>query len=229
MAKLKKQVLGKVSGAVGDIVFRNRYESNYIALRPMRFNTPKDDRSIARRNRFKSAIQLASAMNSIVALKELWHKHTSGNNTVYNRMVKFEYPSLVNQLPSDNSELFPGRGFSATVQTIELNQDNMKIVTDALGTDSGIDTQIEKTIRLVSVIALSSPSDTAYPEIAYLPLISTPKNLVLTNPVDITIDFNSGIKELMNIYQEKRLLAGLITFDTELQPVSFSVTIYHQQ
>ncbi len=229
MATLKKQVLGKVSGAVGDIVFRNRYENNYISLRPIRFNTPMDDRAIARRDRFKSAIQLASAMNSIIPLKQLWNKLTSGNNTVYNRMVKYEYSALVNQLPSENSGLFPGRGFALTVQTIELNQNQLRIVTDAIGTDSGIDTQTEKTLRLVSVIALSSPANPVYPGVVYLPLISASQNLVLTDPVDITVTFNPAEKELITVYNQKRILAGLITFNIELQPVSFSDTLYQLQ
>lgn len=229
MAVMKKQVLGKVSGAVGDIVFRNRYENNYISLRPIRFNTPMDDRAVARRNRFKSAIQLASTMNSIVPLKQLWSKLTSGNNSVYNRMVKYEYSALVNQLPSENSALFPGKGFALTVQSIELNQDQLRIVTDAIGTDSGIDTQIEKTLRIVSIVALSSPANPGYPEVIYLPLISESKNIVLTDPVDITLTFNPTEKELISMYNEKRILAGLITFNIELQPVSFSDTLYQLQ
>lgn len=229
MAVMKKQVLGKVSGAVGDIVFRNRYENNYISLRPIRFNTPMDDRAVARRNRFKSAIQLASTMNSIVPLKQLWSKLTNGNNSVYNRMVKYEYSALVNQLPSENSSLFPGKGFALTVQSVELNQDQLRIVTDAIGTDSGIDTQIEKTLRIVSIVALSSPANPGYPEVVYLPLISESKNIVLTDPVDITLTFNPTEKELISMYNEKRILAALITFNIELQPVSFSDTLYQLQ
>lgn len=229
MAKLKKQIFGKVSGAVGDIVFRNRYDSNYISLRPIRFTLPMDERAVARRNKFKAALKLASAMNSIIPLKQVWNDNTSGNNTVFNRMVRGVYPSLVNQLPSENTIITPGNGFAVAVQNIELNQEQLLLMTEALGNDIGINTQIEKTVRLVSVLCLSSPANTIYPDVVYLPLVSTSQNLVLNSQLNITVNFNLSEKELLVKYNEKRLLAGLITFDVELQPVSFSDTIYYQQ
>ncbi len=229
MARLKKQVLGKVSGGVGDLVFRNRHENNYIALKPIRFNTPMDDRAMARRNKFKSAVKLATAMNSITPLKQVWIKNTTGNNTVYNRMVKSNYYSLVNLLPSQYTALTPAKGFPVTAQNIELNQEQFRIVIDAPGSDAGIDLQIEKTLRMVSVLALSGASDPMYPAITYLPFISTSMNIVLNDVIDVTIAFNAGEKELYNIYSTKQLLAGIITFDVELNTVSHSDTIFFQQ
>lgn len=229
MARMKKQVLGKVSGGVGDLVFRNRNENNYIALKPIRFNTPMDDRAVARRNKFKSAVQLASAMNAIIPLKSIWSKNTAGNNTVYNRMVKSNYSSLVNLLPSQYTALTPGKGFPVTTQNIELNQEQLRLTFNALGSDSGIDTQIEKKIRLACVLCLSAPSNPMYSEIVYLPSISTSHNIVLTDPLDITIGFNSNEKELFNLYGNKKLLAGLITFDADSLAVSSSNTIFFEQ
>lgn len=229
MARMKKQVLGKVSGGVGDLVFRNRNESNYIALRPIRFNTPMDDRAVARRSKFKSAVQFASAMNAIIPLKQIWNKNTTGNNTVYNRMVKSNYSSLVNMLPSQYTALSPGKGFPATTQNIELNQEQVRMVFNALGSESGIDTQIEKTIRLVCVLCLSAPSNPMYSEIVYLPLVSSSQNIILTDPLDITIGLNSNEKELFNLYGNKKMLAVLITYDVDLLAVSSSNTIFFEQ
>lgn len=229
MARMKKQVLGKVSGGVGDLVFRNRNENNYIALKPIRFNTPMDDRAVARRNKFKSAVQLASAMNAIIPLKSVWNKNTTGNNTVYNRMVKSNYSSLVDMLPSQYTLLAPGKGFPVTTQNIELNQEQVRVLFNALGSDSGIDTQIEKTIRMACVLCLSAPSNPMYSEIVYLPLISGSQNIVLTEPLDISIGLNATEKELFNLYGNKKMLAGLITFDVDLQAVSSSNTIFFEQ
>lgn len=229
MAKMKNQVLGSVSGAVGDLVFRNRFRNNYIALRPTRFSTPMDERAVARRNKFKSALKLASALNSITPLKQLWSIKTTGNNTIFNRMHKAVYPTLVNLLPSEITALSPGKGFYVNMLNLELNSEQMRIVVDALGNDTGINTELEKTIRMVSVVALSSPSNSVYPDILYLPFESAAQTLQLNNQFDISFAFNDEQKELMTLYNAKRILAGLITFDLELQPVSISRTIYSQQ
>uniref|UniRef100_A0A7V2ZIA4 Uncharacterized protein n=1 Tax=Ignavibacterium album TaxID=591197 RepID=A0A7V2ZIA4_9BACT len=229
MAQLKKQVLGKVRGKVGDLVFRNRHETNYVSLRPIRFNAPMDDRAIARRNKFKSAVQLASAMNSIIPLKQSWNMYSSGTNTVYNRMVKANFGSLENLLPSQNTLLTPGRGFGVVVQNTELSQEQMRLSIDALGDGSGIDTQIEKNIRLACVLCLSEPLNQMDAQFVYLSFISVAQNLVLNSPLDFTIALNSSEKEIFNNYGMRKLLAGLITFDAEQQVVSFSNTIFLQQ
>ncbi|AFH50174.1 Hypothetical protein IALB_2471 [Ignavibacterium album JCM 16511] len=229
MARMKKQVLGKVSGGVGDLVFRNRNENNYIALKPIRFNTPMDDRAVARRNKFKSAVQLASAINSIVPLKEQWSKKTAGNNTVYNRIVKANYPTIINMLPSEYTLLMPGKGFSFVTQTISLSQDDVKLSTEAIGNDAGLNTEIEKQIRMTAVLCLSGPSNTMYPEVVYLPLISQVQTLVLTDPLNFQINLRSDEKELFNLYGSKRLLAGLLTFNVDSIPVTHSNTLFYQQ
>lgn len=228
MGSLKKQVLGKVSGRVGDLVFRNRNLNNYIALRPIRFNTPMDDRAVARRNKFKSAGQLASAVNSIIPLKEQWAVKTTGNNTVFNRIMKSNYPTLVNLLPSEYTSIMPGKGFPVVTQSVNLSPDDVKVSIDAIGNDAGLNTEVEKQIRLAAVLCLSGPTNPMYADIIYLPMISAAQPLVLSDPLNFQINLRSDEKELFNIYSSKRLLAGFLTFNLELRPVSHSDNIYYQ-
>ena len=68
MANLRKKVLGTVSGAVGDILFRTKNGRNYIGTRPLSFVPGKDEKSVARRKRFAMATRLAKQINSIYKL-----------------------------------------------------------------------------------------------------------------------------------------------------------------
>lgn len=191
MARLKKQILGKVSGGVGDLVFRNRNENNYIALKPLRYNKPMDDRAVARRSKFKSAVQLASAINSIVPLKIQWSRKSNGDNTVFNRLVRTNYPTIINLLLSEYTSLMPGKGFPIVTQTISLSQDDFKISIESIGNDAGLNPDFEKQIRMVAVLCLSSPLNLMYPEIVYLPLISKAQPLELTNSLNFQITLRS--------------------------------------
>ncbi|MBK7107142.1 MAG: hypothetical protein IPH62_17860 [Ignavibacteriae bacterium] len=53
MAELNKSVLGKVSGSIGELTFRQRNGKNVICMKPSSFTPGSDANSIARRDRFK--------------------------------------------------------------------------------------------------------------------------------------------------------------------------------
>lgn len=80
MAKLIKQVLGKVSGAVGDVLFRVRAGNNYVGTRPASYMPGTDAKSVARRQRFALANKFAKAVNIIPPLKSLWKQFKSPTN-----------------------------------------------------------------------------------------------------------------------------------------------------
>ncbi len=61
MAQLTKAVLGRVSGRLGDTVFRQRNGKNILGTRPSHYAPPDDQGSIDRRARFKFSAKLAQA------------------------------------------------------------------------------------------------------------------------------------------------------------------------
>ena len=63
MARLKKTVLGRLSGAIGDIVFREKNGKNFVGLRASSFIPGSDPGSIDRRAKFTLSTQLASIIN----------------------------------------------------------------------------------------------------------------------------------------------------------------------
>ena len=46
MARIKKTILGRISGAVGDVLFRQMHGNNYVGTRPNSFMPGKDENSI---------------------------------------------------------------------------------------------------------------------------------------------------------------------------------------
>ncbi|MCX7759548.1 MAG: hypothetical protein N2169_08120, partial [bacterium] len=97
MAKLKKQILGKISGKLGDIVFRNTGKTNYIASRPSKFKTPMDENSIERRNKFALCGKFTSLVLSIPELKYFWLQKTPKNKNIFNSLFSIFYPMINNQ------------------------------------------------------------------------------------------------------------------------------------
>ena len=88
MAEINKQVLGKLTGTLGDIVFRQRNGKNYVSMRPSSYPASDNPAIIAKREKFLLAVQLGSNINSNSYLKEIWRSYTPSGLIPFNYMVK---------------------------------------------------------------------------------------------------------------------------------------------
>ncbi len=224
MAKLRKQFLGKVSGKLGDLVFRNTRRTNYISSRPVNFNVPQDEASQNRRTRFAMAGKFSSLITSIPELKLLWQLQAPTGVNIFNHLVKTNY-NLVN--PDGLTEivsLTPPMGWIANSENISVNQNEIKVTIQSIGENSGINTQLEKEIRLFCVISFSNPINNNLDKTIMLSFSSDKVQLSLTGNLNFQIKLTNQISELMNQYQKRLMLFALVTFDADGNPVSYSKT-----
>jgi hypothetical protein len=228
MAKVNKMILGRISGTLGDITFRQRNGSNYIASRPSKFSTPQDEDAIARRSRFSLSVKLASTINSISQLKEIWELQIPADTTVYNYLVKQNYKSLTGDSVSANTYLVPGLGFGITPTTITLDAANIGIVTEAIGTRAGIDMVTEKKVQLVSVLCLSNPPDTNLDKTFLILLVSDAQALSIDSSLTFNLPLSNQETQLFNKYSLKKALFTIITLDADGHSVNYSNTFYKE-
>ena len=159
MAKINKMILGKVSGSLGDITFRQRNGKNYLASRPGSFTPASDQVSIDRRAKFALSVRLASIINSIPQLKEVWASRTPNGSTPYNYIVKTNYKFLTPSDITENTLLTPGFGFGLQVSFITLTASNLQVNIEPVGTNAGIELSLEKNIQLLSLLAMSGANN----------------------------------------------------------------------
>jgi hypothetical protein len=60
MARLLTQVLGIMSGSIGDIVFKRRGERSYVSAHPSSYTPRTDAATMARKRRFKTSVEIAN-------------------------------------------------------------------------------------------------------------------------------------------------------------------------
>ena len=172
MAQLKKTVLGKVSGAVGDIVFRQRDGLNYIGLRPGSFTPGTDPASVARRARFALAAKASVSVNRIPALKSLWAGVLTNGISPYNYIFKTNYKYVTSSTISDLLKIVPDNGFGVTVADNNVDRTRVRAMVEAIGTNAGINTTLETTIMMASLVFLSSPVDESVGAYSLLSVVS---------------------------------------------------------
>lgn len=228
MAKINKMILGKISGSLGDVTFRQRNGKNYLASRPGSFTPGSDQNSIDRRAKFALTVRLASIINSIPQLKEIWASRTPNTSTPYNYMVKTNYKFLSPSAVTDNTLLTPGFGFGVQTSLITLTSSNLQVNIEPIGTNAGIQTSNEKNVQLLSLIVMSGPNVGTVDDLFIIPLLSDLKPLVLDTAINFTIPLSNQISQLYGKYDTHKVLLALVTLDENNSVVHYSNTFCQQ-
>lgn len=228
MAKLKKQILGKVSGKLGDIVFRNTKKTNYIAARPISFNAPIDENSINRREKFAVSVKFSSLVLSIPELRYIWSKQTPTGRTTINYLVSQNYSKVDSKGLTENTSLTPPMGFILKEERIVIDSEKIIISINPIGNRSGINPEIEKFIKAIAVISLNKTDNRNLNQYAFFALSSEQLPLNLNERLNFEIPITAQLNELINNHSERMIFVCLITLSDIGEPINYSSTIIYK-
>lgn len=223
MANLVQSVLGKVSGRVGDLVFRQRDGKNIIAVRPASFIPGTDQASYDRRARFRLAGKLASVIDNISDLRQVWDEY-SPNKSPFQNLVSVNYPYIDAAGTPGSFKLVPQTGFGTTTTLLTLSPTEVQAEINALGTNKGIDLSEEVSAKLISLVYLSDPSDINAEEYQFIVNESAEIPLQLASALVFSIPLMNQDTELFNAYQARNGYFVLVTLDADGNVIHFSNT-----
>jgi hypothetical protein len=224
MATLSKAVLGRVSGSLGDITFRQRHGRNFLATRPASYSLPTDTDSILRRGRFIYSCKLSAGIISLPRLKTLWKCQAVDGKSEYNAVMSANYRFVTQDSITPQTLLSPGIGFRVTASLSEVDTEGIHVVLDPISSTAGIDTDVEKSLQLVSIISLSGALDDTVGEFAIIPLASQEQPVGLDGTLTFSLAFSSQESQLFQKYRMNKAMFALITIDADGTPVHYSST-----
>jgi hypothetical protein len=231
MAELNKTVLGRVSGRLGDMTFRQRNGKNIIGMRPSHYPTPSDQASVDRRARFRFTAKLAQAIYSLLDLTAAWRPVTPSGMSTFNYILQSNIslvnPGSVSEMtmitpPTESSN---GLGFMINCTTFSVTVNAIAVELAAVGTSQGIDVTKEPNAKLVFVLSLTNPVNDSLADYWFVVGASDPTPLVLANPLSFNIPLSGQDAASVASYGDKKLLLALLTLDADSAPVKHSETL----
>ncbi len=228
MAKLKKQILGKVSGKLGDLVFRNRYSTNYLSMLPTSYSVPSDPDSIIRRQVFTFNAKLASVMNRKSELKYIFNIKKPSGSTTFNYIVRTIYPFTTFDNFTSQISITPFHTFNIQQNDFNLSRDYLIIVLNRIGNNTIINPNIESHVKIVAILSLSSPNNSNSDSYIIYSLSSDPQPLNLNDSITFRIDFPENLIFEFNNYNTKTVAYTLLTMNNENKIHNYSRTIFNQ-
>ncbi len=224
MAKLNKQVLGRVQGALGDITFRQRNGKSYLSTRPASFIPGTDAASVARRARFTLSIKLAKSIYSIKELKQLWASAATQEASPFNHLMRTNYAMINSTNLSGLIRLTPSLGFNVNNPVIALGPSEVKVNLDAIGSSAGIDEASEISLKLASVVYMSDPVDNLVGKSTFLTFVSDARNTDLASALEFTFALSDVEAQMFAKYQYRKGSFVVLTLDAAGNVVHYSNT-----
>lgn len=224
MARLLTQVLGIMSGSVGDIVFRRRGGRSYVSAHPSSYTPRTDAASMARKKQFKTAMEIGKTINSIPLVKAIWPADPTKATSKFNKMVSVNYKLINGDDLTGQPTLTPDFGFGMTNAAVEIAANAVTFSADALGVNLGIDTSTEKTYSTVGLILLNGPIDPLSPDIQVIKFSSAAVNLDLLNPIEVSHPLSVIDQQIIAKYTNKRAFVAFLTLDDFGKVIKHSTT-----
>ena len=220
MAKVRDQHLGTIQGAVGPQVFKVLRGNSYVAQLPHMSGIAPTQKAIIARSRFGITGKFASAVNKIVAFKKLWDIYTPNNISPYNGIFRENYPYITETDVTELASITPMlTGFNVTTTEVSVDAGGVNVSIDPIGTNSEIDTMIEKYIQLGAVIKCTDPVVPNTPSVNFISLKSDNVSLNLINPLTFSISLSEQQKNLFAAYDTHVTFLGFVTITADVASV----------
>lgn len=88
MARVNQSVIGKLSGKLGDLVFRQVNGKSFVSVRPKKYNPTKSEKAKSVRSGFREINLFASTINKNETLKYLWSFSKIKARSSYTKILK---------------------------------------------------------------------------------------------------------------------------------------------
>ena len=222
MAIVNGNVIGNLSGKLGNLSARTVDGRTVLAARPSSFNASQEPAVLTVRQKFSVTAKFASAILALTALVSIWKKVRNVASSVFNEVFQsnFAYSSI--EKPTEQNIIAP-EGFPLQIAVAAVAADKITATIPILNTASvfGAD---EVNLSANAIVCYHDPANA---EDEPFKIISLSKEVAAHNfaqSYDLEIDLNATQKNTAAKYQHSILYVCVVTKTAEGKVVQNSST-----
>ncbi len=115
MALVKRNLPGKFSGKLGDVVYRNYGNKTVVCVRQSKYTSSKSESALNAKSKFKFTTMLATSANQLPEIKNVWASSNCEGRSAYTKLIKYNI-----RLSSENG-LTPNNAITPEGKFLKLN------------------------------------------------------------------------------------------------------------
>jgi hypothetical protein len=209
MAIVNGNVIGNLSGKLGNLSARTVDGRTILAARPSSFNASQEPAVLTVRQKFSVTAKFASAILALTSLVSIWKKVRNVASSVFNEVFQsnFAYSSI--EKPTEQNIIAP-EGFPLQISTATVEADKITASLPALNTVSvfGAD---EVNLSANALVCFYDPSNEADEPFRIISLSKEVVNFNFTQAYSLEIDLNVLQTALAAKYQHNILYVCVVT------------------
>lgn len=215
MAQIINPIFGKISGKVGDFVFRNVNGKTFLCNRPKSRTSFTPDQ-VVRQNKFRINCKLSKYINAIDVYHNFWKKAAINKMSAFNAISKANYGTFCFNKDYDSPKLTPDSGkrdFSASgfhyhngQIAIELKPDVISVIQDY---------KKDNCVFAAGVVCLSNPLSCDTEEYSFFNVKSDFEEVFENAESALFIELYESQRQLVELYESRMLYFGLVSMDKD--------------
>lgn len=222
MAIVNGNVLGNLSGKLGNLSARTVDGRTILAARPSSFNASQEPAVLEVRQKFSVTAKFASAILALPILVSIWKKVRNVASSVFNEVFQSNFAYSSTEKPTEQNIITP-EGFPLQITTAAVEADKITASLPALNTASvfGAD---EVNLSANALVCFYDPSNEADDPFKIIPLSKEIANFNFTQTYSLQIDFNVLQEAVAAKYQHSILYVCVVTKTAEGKVIQNSGT-----
>ncbi|MBX3008099.1 MAG: hypothetical protein KF816_08740 [Melioribacteraceae bacterium] len=222
MAIVNGNVIGNLSGKLGNLSARTVDGRTVLAARPSSFNASQEPAVLTVRQKFSVTAKFASAILTLTSLVSIWKKVRNVASSVFNEVFQsnFAYSSI--EKPTEQNIIAP-EGFPLQIAVAAVAADKITATIPILNTASVFEAD-EVNLSANAIVCYYDPANA---EDEPFKIISLSKEVAAHNfaqTYDLEIDLNATQKNTAAKYQHSILYVCVVTKTAEGKVVQNSST-----
>ena len=94
MAIVKRQILGSLSGVIGDVVYKQNRGTSYTSIRPKKYKKTKSPELIQSRNKFSKRVAFCRFILVSPLLKLVWKNAKGAGKICLSQNIQIYFPFI---------------------------------------------------------------------------------------------------------------------------------------
>jgi hypothetical protein len=220
MAIVSHCTFGIIHGKIGNITFRQRKDTLCVYALPASYTTPMDAYSVSIRKKFIFNGQLAKAITSIPALKNIWQLYNPQGHSAYNNIIAANARCVTEDSITAQTMITPSIGTPCTMSSCSMTADHCSGTIQA-GSLLSHDTA---TFQVAVVFVMRLPHNEAVDAYTLFPFLSVDTTCSQVGTVSFSFPVTKPLLKQIQLYRECRILAAVVLCDPPRNCVRYSAT-----
>ena len=222
MAQVSGNVIGNLSGKLGNLSARTVNGKTVLAARPSSFNVSQDPAVVETRQKFSVTATFSKGVLALSTLEEIWKRIKETGMSVFNTIFKNNFAYSAIDKPTVGNIITPD-GFAFPLATAEVAADKITTELPALNTLS-VFTPEEINLSANALVVFHDPTNPDDPAFQIISLSKEVANFNFAQVYNLQIDFNVLQVAVASKYTKNILYLAVATKDAVGKVVQHSLT-----